>query len=1076
MPSDYGAIRAENERKYGTDIGRVGPMLLANRYDDRTHFIYELLQNAEDALGRRRGWTGQRAVEFTLSQADLLVSHFGQPFDDADVRGICGIGESTKDLTAIGRFGIGFKSVYAFSDSPEIHSKDEHFAIDSYVWPKGIPALDTKPEETIVKLPLRATDDSAVAEITSAFRRLGPRTLLFLREINEVSWRVIDGPTGLYLRTEVESLGEHARKLVVIGEDHSTDGVSEETWLVFSREVSTEAGEMVGYAELAFQLEKTEGGSFSVQPLTESPLVVFFPTVVSTNLGFLVQGPFRTTPSRDNIPIQDGWNQHLVEETALLLADALVDLKGLGLLSVGALRSLPLDRSKFLEGSRFEPLFATVRDALAHQPLLPSFPTGHIAASSAKLARTQELRDLVSPDQLGPLFESGKELVWLNEEITQDRTPDLRTYLMEELGVAEVTPESLLPKFTQSFLEAQSDAWIRRLYEFLRGQQALLRRVEDLPVVRLENGTHVVAYQGERPQAFLPGVVPTGFPTVRRLVCQTEDALAFLESLGLHQPDLVDDVIANILPKYEGQHVQVGHQEYQADLDRLLAAFSTDSKIQRDKLMTALGSAYFVAAVDVGSGEPCYALPDAAYQATQRLKTLFKGVPDVLIVDDSKECLRGEGIRGLLEAAGTPLYLLPTAIEPSLTYQEKLDLRRNAGTEEITYQISLQDHTLRGLDSLLGVLAELPEDEARARATLLWEALCDVEDRRGAGAFTGEYHWMRLTPKEATFDATFVRSLNQTAWIPGDDGSLQWPGAVAFESTGWRTNPFLLSKIRFKPPVIDRLAQEAGIEPGVLSLLMQYGLTSVEQLVSRLDVTGLFDEGTAGDGPTAEDAVRQLLGESSRPTPPVDEPQEPGAPTGDGDPSSRQDSRPRDRQSNDGGSADDSGSGLRATKNGRGDGQHRGAGRRKFISYVAVERHDGGDDLDGLDQQDRLALEERAIEMILAREPELQRTPTNNPGFDLTASGPSGEPAKWVEVKAMKGTLEDRPVGLSSTQFECAQEHGPAFWLYVVERAGSLAPRLVRIQDPAGKAESFMLDHGWKAVAQVTDLHAPPAQ
>jgi hypothetical protein len=24
---------------HGTDIGRVGPMLLADRYDDRTHFI-----------------------------------------------------------------------------------------------------------------------------------------------------------------------------------------------------------------------------------------------------------------------------------------------------------------------------------------------------------------------------------------------------------------------------------------------------------------------------------------------------------------------------------------------------------------------------------------------------------------------------------------------------------------------------------------------------------------------------------------------------------------------------------------------------------------------------------------------------------------------------------------------------------------------------------------------------------------------------------------------------------------------------------------------------------------------------
>ena len=56
-------------------------------------------------------------------------------------------------------------------------------------------------------------------------------------------------------------------------------------------------------------------------------------------------------------------------------------------------------------------------------------------------------------------------------------------------------------------------------------------------------------------------------------------------------------------------------------------------------------------------------------------------------------------------------------------------------------------------------------------------------------------------------------------------------------------------------------------------------------------------------------------------------------------------------------------------------------------------------------------IEEQAVQMILVREPELQRTPTNNPGFDLTALGPSGEPAKWVEVKAMSGTLEDRAVG-----------------------------------------------------------------
>jgi hypothetical protein len=60
-------------------------MLLADRYDDRTHFIFELLQNAEDALARRSGRQGSRSVQFDLTVNALLVSHFGHCFDEADV-------------------------------------------------------------------------------------------------------------------------------------------------------------------------------------------------------------------------------------------------------------------------------------------------------------------------------------------------------------------------------------------------------------------------------------------------------------------------------------------------------------------------------------------------------------------------------------------------------------------------------------------------------------------------------------------------------------------------------------------------------------------------------------------------------------------------------------------------------------------------------------------------------------------------------------------------------------------------------------------------------------------------------
>ena len=84
-------------------------------------------------------------------------------------------------------------------------------------------------------------------------------------------------------------------------------------------------------------------------------------------------------------------------------------------------------------------------------------------------------------------------LAWLSGDIMQDRTPELRQYLMRELGIAEVTPETILPKLTKSFLEAQPDDWVLNFYEFLNGQPALLRqgRLVDVPLIRLEDKGHV---------------------------------------------------------------------------------------------------------------------------------------------------------------------------------------------------------------------------------------------------------------------------------------------------------------------------------------------------------------------------------------------------------------------------------------------------------------------------------------------------------------------------------------------------------------------------------------------------------
>lgn len=1075
MASDYKVIRADNERRYGTDIGRIGPMLLADRYDDRTHFIFELLQNAEDALARRAGWSGKRSVCFHLTAHELRVGHFGKPFDEADVRGICGIAESTKGLTTIGRFGIGFKSVYAFADRPAIHSGSEDFAIENFVWPVAAPPVARDSDETVIVIPMKSAGAADRAEITAALQRLGAGALLFLRQIEEIEWDVEGGPSGLYMRSQPEDLADGVRRITVIGQEERKPDV-EESWLLFSKPVVTADGVSAGHVELAFSVLKDEKSMRErIEPVARSPLVVFFPTVLEMHLGFLAQGPYRTTPSRDNVPRHDEWNQRCVQETARLLVDALRWLRDHDLLDTGTLRSLPLDRAKFGEGSMFAPVFDATKQALAVELLLPRFGGGHVAARGARLARTQELREMFDSTQLAALFGDDGELAWLSGDISQDRTPELRQYLIRELEIAEITPETILSKLDTGFLEAQADEWVLRLYEFLNGQTALRLRAAALPLIRLADGTHIKARENGQPQAFLPGVIETGFPTVRKAVCGREAALAFLRALGLDEPDAVDDVAQNVLPKYRAVGVDVDDAEYDADIRRVVTAFATDSKGQREKLLAALDETPFVMAVDAGDASKCVSKPSELYLATDRLKNLFRGVPDVLLVDDGYACLRGEDVRELLEACGAVRTLRPME-DTSLSWEERKELRTQAGHAETSGQNDrITDWMLLGLKDMLDSLPKLEVEERRAKARLLWEELAYLEERRGKGIFGGEYTWTHYGSYRTPFDAAFVRLLNATDWVTGLGGNLQRPELVLFDTLGWKPNPFLLSKLPFKPPIIDQLAKEAGIEPGVLDLLKKLGVTSVAELRARL---GVEDESVPNDrgteGPVA-DAPKKLLGDTLPPTPPIpltgsDSDSEPatsgsgGRGTGHGA-GAEADSGRRQGTGARGGEHDEGqtkGSGQGSTKHAPG-----GPGGGPFISYVAAHPNDQDPDPDGLDQMARMALEARAIDLILAREPNWQRTPAFNPGYDLFEAGPRARPIRWCEVKAMSGSLDDRPVGLSRTQFECARDHGADYWLYVVEYAGEERARIVRVQNPAGKARTFTFDHGWIDVAEL---------
>jgi len=661
----------------------------------------------------------------------------------------------------------------------------------------------------------------------------------------------------------------------------------------------------------------------------------------------------------------------------------------------------------------------------------------------------------------------------VSDEISEDKTPELRDYLIHDVGVEELTPQNFASRVSDKFFRSQSDKWTTHLYEFLSDQPSLWRTggpMRAKPFIRTDANRQLAPFDSNgRPQVYLPAKGFTGYETVKNAICLNKAALGFLEELGLTEPDLVDDVVHHVLPKYSGKERQVSDNDYSSDIARLLSAFKTDSEMQRTKLVTALRNSSFVIAVDAADGTKCWSTPEEVYLASQRLKELFQGVSGVLLVDDSYSCLRGDDIRALLEAAGSERYLKLVPVDRKFTYDELYDMRKEAGAAKSSGGESIKDYTLRGIDELLSMLPRLPQEQYIKKSGLLWEALNEVEERKGPRGFTGTYLWNYHSQHRCNFPAAFVSQLNEAAWVPDKSGALQPPHLIVFDSLDppWKPNATLFTKIRFKQPAIEALAREVGIEPGVLDLLKKHGVTSVVELVARLGIEEKMEQTVSQD---VDDAVKSILGDALSPTPHIPDPMGSEAQGADGG-----SSRPGHGTETSGGgvmprdSTDGSKTGGKSNATGASAGKRASGsdGNRQFISYVGTHPNNDEPDPDGLDQSARMALEEQGIIHILSHEPELVRTPPNNPGFDLIESDSDGNPIRWVEVKAMTGNLMDRSVGLSRTQFECAREHGESYWLYVVEHAGDDSARIVRIQDPAGKARTFTFDHGWVAIAKI---------
>ena len=630
MPSDYAQIRKENIRKYGTDTDLL--KLLSSHYTNRTHFVFELLQNAEDANASR--------IQFTLFEDRLEVTHDGRIFNEQDVKGICGVGKGTKadDLTQIGKFGIGFKSVHVYTTAPEIFSGDEHFRIKHYVRPYEVNPKEIKePWTTRFVLPFDREDfDSEIAyqEIGERLRNLNSIAILFLRNIKKIGFRLRDA-YGAYRRHDINAEGR-MRQVAI--------GAERENWLIFERPIPVPDSNHQVQVEVAFKLETDLVGKIEgIKQIHESPLFVYFPTERDTRLGFLIQGPYRTTLTRDNIPSDDTWNKQLIEATARLIVEALHRLKEMDMLTVSLLEALPVRVEDFAKGGLFHPIFSRVREAFINEALLPANDGTFVSARNAKLARGDAVRNLLSNEQLSFLFTSRNEIKWLFSEVTLDRTPDLWQYLRHELNIEEVDPEMFARKLTEQFLEHQCDAWFIHFYRFLLGQRSLwsdsLSILRFKPILRLQDDSQVNPPSDEdETNAYIAYDldIHDSRPIIKAELTHDEESREFLENLGVPEWDIVEEVLEDVLPKYGCNLPTVSIEDHKTDFEKIERAFGNASGEKRIRLERRLHETAFILAKNTPPGQTMYCEPDELYFESDDLCLYFEGDDSRSFVDLEK--------------------------------------------------------------------------------------------------------------------------------------------------------------------------------------------------------------------------------------------------------------------------------------------------------------------------------------------------------------------------------------------------------------------------------------------------------
>jgi hypothetical protein len=319
---------------------------------DSQRFIYELLQNADDASNL----SGTLDVRVDFVGDFVVVSHKGEPFSKIDIESISSAGDGTKtgDSNKTGFKGIGFKSVFSHSNFVIIKSGNFCFKFDKQHWANhwnnawGSQSAwkaerKTKNKDESLKMPWQIipiwTELSNELNNLSIFQEYSVSTIIRYDKVEQLKKALNDlfseSQIVLFLRSKQVKVSINTSEKIVLEKGVSGEvtilkrnGNTLSEWLIKTEQFSipdTVQAEInaddkspkklkeAKETEISFAIQ-VEKGKLKAVDKENRLIFTYLPTSINYDFPFLVNASFLTDAGRQHLHQDTFWNNWLFKQ------------------------------------------------------------------------------------------------------------------------------------------------------------------------------------------------------------------------------------------------------------------------------------------------------------------------------------------------------------------------------------------------------------------------------------------------------------------------------------------------------------------------------------------------------------------------------------------------------------------------------------------------------------------------------------------------------------------------------------------------------------------------------------------